>query len=91
MAAGVIVYVGSFCGYCMRVTALLERRGISYTEINVEDHPGLRDELLAKSGRRTLPQVYVDDRYVGGAEELAELDRSGGLQKLTQERTDDGR
>ena len=86
----VTVYTGSFCGYCMQVTALLERRGIAYTEVSVEDHPGLREELLARSGRRTLPQVYVGDRYVGGAAELAALDRSGELKRLIQARKDDG-
>ena len=86
----VTVYTTGFCGYCTRVLALLERRGIAHTEISVEDHPGMREELLAKSGRRTLPQVYVGERYVGGADELAALDRSGELLKLIQARNDDG-
>ena len=84
------VYTGSFCGYCTRALALLERRGIAHTEINVEDHPGLREELLAKSGQRTLPQIFVGERYIGGATELAALDRSGELLKLIQARNDDG-
>ena len=84
------VYTGSFCGYCERALALLERRGIAHTEINVEDHPGLREELLAKSGQRTLPQIFVGERYIGGATELAALDRSGELLKLIQARNDDG-
>jgi glutaredoxin 3 len=50
----------------------------------------LREELLAKSGRRTLPQVYVGERYIGGADELAAMDRSGELLKLIQARNDDG-
>lgn len=70
--------------------ALLERRGIGYTEVSVEDHPELRDELLARSGRRTLPQVYAGERYVGGADELARMDQSGELLKLIQARNDDG-
>ena len=86
----VTVYTGSFCGYCTRALALLERRGIAHVEISVEDHPGLREELLAKSGRRTLPQVYVGEKYIGGADELAALDRSGELLKLIQARNDDG-
>lgn len=86
----VTVYTASFCGYCTRVLALLQRRGIAHTEISVEDHPGMREELLAKSGRRTLPQVYVGGQYVGGADELAALDRSGELLKLIQARNDDG-
>ena len=86
----ITVYTGSFCGYCEQVRALLERRRIAFTEVSVEDHPDLREKLLARSGRRTLPQVYVGERYVGGAAELAALDRTGELLKLVQERNDDG-
>jgi glutaredoxin 3 len=74
----------------MRVLALLDRRGIAYTEVSVEDHPGLQEELLARSGRRTLPQVYVGERCIGGAQELTAMDQSGELFRLTQERHDDG-
>lgn len=80
----VTVYTSGFCGYCIRVLSLLERRGIRHTEVNVEDRPDLREELLAKSGRRTLPQVYVGGRYIGGADEVAEMDRSGELQRFLQ-------
>ena len=59
----VTVYTGSFCGSCLQVTSLLERRGIAYTEVSVEDHPDLREKLLERSGRRTLPQVYFGERY----------------------------
>ena len=86
----VTVYTGSFCGYCIQVTSLLERRGIPYTEVSVEDHPGLQQELLARSGRRTLPQVYIGERYIGGAAELAALDRNGELTRLIQARKEDG-
>ena len=66
----------------MRTLDLLQRRGIEYTEISVEDSPELRDELLARSGRRSLPQVYLGERYLGGAEELAAMDRNGELDRL---------
>jgi len=82
----VTVYTSGFCGYCMRVLDLLQRRGIEYTEISVEDSPGLRDELVAKSGRRSLPQIYLGERYLGGAEELAAMDRSGELGRLLAKR-----
>jgi len=83
-APAVTIYTGSFCGHCTRTLALLQRRGIGYTEVSVEDHPGLRDELVAKSGRRTLPQVYVGERYIGGADELAAMDRNGELDHILQ-------
>ncbi len=86
----VTVYTASFCGHCLRVLALLERRGVAHTEVSVEDHPGLREELLAKSGRRTLPQVYIGGQYVGGADELTALDQNGELLRLIQVRNDDG-
>ena len=86
----VTVYTAGFCGYCLRVMALLTRRGISFTEVSVEDHPDLREQLLARSGRRTLPQVYVGEKYVGGADELTALDQRGELSGLIQERNDDG-
>jgi glutaredoxin 3 len=82
--AAVTVYTGSFCGFCTQVKALLERRGIPYTELSVEDEPGLREQLMARSGRRTLPQVFVGERYIGGAEELRALDVSGELTQLMQ-------
>ena len=84
--APVTVYTSGFCGYCMRVLDLLQRRGIEYTEISVEDSPGLRDELVAKSGRRSLPQIYLGERYLGGAEELDAMDRSGELDRLLAKR-----
>ena len=80
----VTVYTGSFCGSCIQVKALLERRGIPYRERSVEDEPGLRKELLARSGRRTLPQVFVGERCIGGADELHALDASGELTRLMQ-------
>ena len=80
----VTVFTGSFCGYCTQVNTLLERRGIAYRERSVEDEPGLREELLARSGRRTLPQVFVGERYIGGADEIRVLDASGELTRLMQ-------
>jgi glutaredoxin 3 len=80
----VTVYTGSFCGYCLQVTSLLERRGIPHAEVNVEDEPGLREKLLARSGRRTLPQVFVGERFIGGADEIRALDASGELNQLMQ-------
>lgn len=81
----VTVYTADFCGYCIQVLDLLKRRGIEYAEINVEDQPGLRDVLVERSGRRTLPQVYLGDRYIGGATEMAAMDRSGELDRLLAE------
>jgi glutaredoxin 3 len=86
----VTVYTTDFCGYCTQVMTLLARRGIPFREVSVADHPHLRDQLLAKSGRRTLPQVYVGERYIGGAADVAALDRKDELTGLLQARNDDG-
>ena len=90
MAEPVTVYTTDFCGYCLRVKTLLERHGIAYTEVNAADQPGLREKLLEKSGRRTLPQVYVGERFVGGADEILALHQRGELLNRIQERNDDG-
>ena len=86
----VTVYTTTFCGPCLRVKTLLERQGIPFTEVNAEDHPGLREKLLEKSGRRTLPQVYVGERFVGGADEIMALHQRGELLQRLQVRNDDG-
>lgn len=78
------VYSTAFCGYCERAKALLARKGLAFTEIRVDEDPGQRDEMLRRSGgRRTVPQIFIGDRHVGGFDDLYALDRSGGLDSLT--------
>lgn len=84
-APAVTIYTTGFCGYCLRALALLRRRGVAFTEISVDDQPRLRSELLSRSDSRTLPQIFIADRYVGGATELAVLERSGELDRLLAE------
>jgi len=67
----------------MRAKALLERKGVGFREIDVESGRELRQEMISRSGgRRTVPQVFIGERYVGGSEELAEAERSGELDRL---------
>jgi glutaredoxin 3 len=82
MVPAVTMYVGSFCPYCDRARALLKQKGVEFTEINVEDDPATRAEMMERSGRRTVPQIFVGDHHVGGSDDLRELDRSGGLDAL---------
>ena len=77
----VTVYATGWCGYCSRVRALLERRGVRWHEIDVDD-PQRRAEMVARSGRHKVPQVFIGEHHVGGSHELAELDRSGRLDDL---------
>ena len=77
------IYTSPFCGYCHRAKALLLKKGVSYTEIDVLSTPGARQEMERRSGGgRTVPQVFIDGRAVGGSDRLAELDRAGELDPL---------
>ncbi|CAG7856955.1 hypothetical protein MCAMS1_01634 [biofilm metagenome] len=61
---------------------LLDRKNVSYTEINVDEKPGLREEMMALTKRRTVPQIYIGDYHVGGFEELYALDQQHKLDNL---------
>ena len=84
-APEVTVYLSDWCPYCQRAKGLLERKSASFREINVEDDPKFRSEMLARSGgRRTVPQIFIGERHVGGCDDLFELERSGELDRLLQ-------
>lgn len=83
MIAPVKVYSTSYCPYCDRAKALLKKRDVPYEEIDVSNDPEKRTWLVkATGGRRTVPQIFIDDQPVGGSDELHALDRSGELEKL---------
>ena len=81
-AAPVTIYTSAWCGFCMRAKALLDRKGIAYTEIDVDGNRALREEMIARSGRRTVPQVFIGEHHVGGSEDLAAAEWSGELDRL---------
>jgi glutaredoxin 3 len=81
---GVTVYMSDWCPYCRRAKDLLAGKNVSVSEINVEDDLKFREEMMARSNRRTVPQIFIGDRHVGGCEDLLELDRSGELDRLLQ-------
>jgi glutaredoxin 3 len=79
----VVVYSTGWCPYCDRAKALLGRKEVAFREIKVDDDPAERDAMLKRSGgRRTVPQIFVGDRHVGGFDELYALDKTGELDKL---------
>jgi glutaredoxin 3 len=80
----IIIYTASLCPYCTMAKKLLQRKGASYTEINVDSSPELRQEMMAKTGRRTVPQIYIGDRHVGGFDDLHALDMRHELDGLLQ-------
>ncbi|MCB1894868.1 MAG: glutaredoxin 3 [Zoogloeaceae bacterium] len=82
MSARVRMYATATCPFCMRAEALLRRKGADIEKIRVDLDPSLRDEMIALSGRRTVPQIFIDGRHVGGCDDLYELDHAGGLDPL---------
>ncbi len=82
-APDIVMYSSSWCGYCARARALLEGKGVAFRDIKVDEDPADRAAMLARSGgRRTVPQIFIADRHVGGFDELYALDRSGELDTL---------
>ncbi len=80
----VTVYTSDWCPYCRRAKDLLTQKNLVFTEVNVEESPQLRAEMIARSSRRTVPQIFIGDRHVGGCDDLFELDRSGELDRLIE-------
>jgi glutaredoxin 3 len=79
----ILMYTTPFCGYCSAAKRLLKAKGADYTEVDVMMSPEHRQEMLAKSGgRRTVPQIFIDDRHIGGFDELNALDKVGELDAM---------
>jgi glutaredoxin 3 len=77
------IYTSQFCGYCHRAKKLLADRGIAFTEIDVGADHIKREEMVKRAhGRRTVPQIFVGDRHIGGCDDLYALDKKGGLMPL---------
>ena len=76
------MYSTTWCGYCVRAKALLDRRGLEYEEIVMDDDPAFRQKLLEMTGRWTVPQIFIDDEPIGGYTELWCLERDGRLDEL---------
>ena len=76
------VYIKDWCGYSMGAKALLESKSVSYEEIDVTSDPVREAEMIARAGRHTVPQVFIDGRHIGGFDELAHLDSQGELDLL---------
>lgn len=79
----IVMYSTAWCGYCQRARNLLERKGVAVHEIKIDEDPQQRDVMLQRSGgRRTVPQIFIGERHIGGYDDLAALDRAGELDKL---------
>ena len=79
-----VMYATGWCPYCARARQLLERKGVAFEEIDIEASPGARQEMMSRSGRRSVPQIFIGAAHVGGCDDLYDLDARGGLDKLLQ-------
>jgi len=78
--AEVELYTTAFCPYCVRARALLDRKGVAFTDIDITEEPGQRAEMIRRAGGRTsVPQIFIGGEHIGGSDELVALDRAGEL------------
>lgn len=81
--ANVVMYSTAVCPYCVNAERLLTSKGVKdITKIRVDLQPELRMEMMEKTGRRTVPQIYINDQHIGGFDDLRALDMAGGLDPL---------
>ncbi|MDP5281102.1 glutaredoxin 3 [Sphingomonas sp. DG1-23] len=81
--AKIEIYTKAFCPYCYRAKALLDSKQVEYEEIDITMGGPRRPEMIQRAGgRSTVPQIFIDDRHIGGSDDLAALDRQGGLDPL---------
>ena len=82
MSNGVFMYSTRFCPYCVAARNLLDGKNVDYTDIAVDSEPQLRREMMERSGRRTVPQIWIGEQHVGGFDDLVRLERQGRLDGL---------
>lgn len=76
------MYATSWCPYCESARQLLRNKGAAFEEISIETHPERRAEMIERSGRRAVPQIFIAGRHVGGCDDLYALEQAGGLDPL---------
>ncbi len=80
--AKVVMYTTQYCPYCVQAKALLRHKGVTFDEVDVGGDDELRNRMIEASGRRTVPQIFINDRPIGGFEELRSLEQQGELDRL---------
>jgi glutaredoxin 3 len=78
----VTIYTKGWCPYCAAAKELLDRKGVAYTEIDIERESGSRTQMIERAGRTTVPQIFIGERHVGGCDDLHALDAKGQLDPL---------
>jgi glutaredoxin 3 len=85
--ANIVMYTTAYCPYCANAERLLTNKGVAeINKIYIDAEPELRIEMMEKTGRRTVPQIYIDDRHIGGFDDLRALDLSGELDIMLTEK-----
>jgi len=82
--AYVKIYTGRNCAYCTAAKRLLTAKGVNFQEIDVDQDPTIRQEMIKLTGRQTVPQIFIGDHHVGGHDDLVALNRAGKLDQLLQ-------
>ncbi len=82
--SAVVIYSSSYCPYCVRAKQLLDSKGVSYQEFDVDAQPQLRREAMERSGQRTVPQIWIKEFHVGGFTDLWALENEGRLDGLLE-------
>jgi glutaredoxin 3 len=81
--AKVLMYTSAYCPYCMNAERLLNHKGVTEIEkIRVDEHPEMKEAMIQITGRRTVPQIFIGERHIGGFDDLRALDQAGGLDEL---------
>lgn len=80
--AAVVIYSTPWCPYCIRAKRLLNEKGAAFTDIDVSSDPALRQEMIRRSGRSTVPQIWIGEQHVGGCDDLYALERQRRLDEL---------
>ena len=78
----VVIYSGNRCAYCNAAKRLLDSKKVDYTEINVDEDPARREEMMKRAQRQTVPQIFINEQHVGGFDDLSELNQAGRLDEL---------
>lgn len=78
----IVIYSSMLCGYCHAAKRLLSAKGAEFREISVDGDPAMRAQAMERSGQRTVPQIWIGERYIGGFTDLASLDQQGELDSL---------
>lgn len=82
MSSPVVMYSSAWCGYCHRARSLLQSKKVAFEERVIDGNSGLRDEMIQRSGRRTVPQIFIGELHLGGCDELLALAQAGKLDDL---------